>query len=90
MKRRLIFGVNAAASHRSWSDFQDDQIARTIRLRERSDCENDSAELTLDGVVAVSDHDALVVAGPMSCGKVRIFVDRVSELIQQDPTFQAR
>ena len=73
MKRRLIFGVNAAAPHRSWSD-----------------CENDSAELPLDGVVAVSDHDALVVAGLTSCGKVRIFVDWVSELIQQDPIFQAR
>jgi hypothetical protein len=64
--------------------------SKLVRFPGRSDCENDSAELTLDGVVAVSDHDALVVAGPMSCGKVRVFVDRVSELIQQDPTFQAR
>jgi LysR family transcriptional regulator, regulator for bpeEF and oprC len=90
--------------------------------------------LTLDGVLAVNDHDAYVVAGLMSFGivkvanylarpylesgqlvqvltdwtaeqlpisvmypksrhlsaKVRIFVDWVSELIQQDPTFQMR
>jgi LysR family transcriptional regulator for bpeEF and oprC len=91
-------------------------------------------ELTLDGVLAVNDHDAYVVAGLMSFGivkvanyvarpylesgqltqvltdwtaeqlpisviylqsrhlsaKVRIFVDWVSELIQQDPIFQTR
>jgi LysR family transcriptional regulator, regulator for bpeEF and oprC len=90
--------------------------------------------LTLDGVLAVNDHDAYVVAGLMSFGivkvanylarpylesgqlvqvltdwtaeqfpisvmypksrhlsaKVRIFVDWVSELIQQDPNFQMR
>jgi LysR family transcriptional regulator for bpeEF and oprC len=89
-------------------------------------------QLTLDGVLAVYDHDAYLVAGLMSFGivkvanymarpylesgeliqvltdwtaeqvpisvmypqsrhlsaKVRIFVDWVSELIQQDPTFQ--
>lgn len=91
-----------------------------------------NVQLTLDGVLAVNDHDAYVVAGLMSFGivkvanylaqpylesgqltqvladwtaeqfhisvmypqsrhlsaKVRIFVDWVSELIQQDPTFQ--
>jgi len=91
-------------------------------------------ELTLDGVLAVSDHDAYVAAGLMSFGivkvanymarpylesgqltqvltdwtaekfpisvmypksrhlsaKVRVFVDWMSELIQQDPIFQAR
>ena len=90
-------------------------------------------QLTLDGVLAVNDHDAYVVASLMSFGivkvanyvarpylesgqltqvladwtseqspisvmypqsrhlsaKVRIFVDWVSELIQQDPIFQA-
>ncbi len=90
--------------------------------------------LTLDGVLAVSDHDAYIVAGLMSFGivkvanyvarpyldsgqlievltdwtaeqfpisvmypktrhlsaKVRLFVDWVSELIQQDPMLQAR
>ncbi|MGH8545248.1 MAG: LysR substrate-binding domain-containing protein [Gammaproteobacteria bacterium] len=90
--------------------------------------------LTLDGVLAVNDHDAYVVAALMSFGivkvanylarpylesgqltqvltdwtaehlpisviypqsrhlspKVRIFVDWVSELIQQDPIFQTR
>jgi hypothetical protein len=64
--------------------------SKLVRFRGRSDCENDFAELTLDGAVAVSDHDAVVVAGLMSCGKVRIFVAWVSELIQQDPIFQAR
>jgi hypothetical protein len=39
---------------------------------------------------AVSDRDAYVFAGLMSCGKVRIFVAWVSELIQQDPIFRAR
>jgi LysR family transcriptional regulator for bpeEF and oprC len=91
-------------------------------------------ELTLDGVLAVNDHDAEVAAGLMSFGivkvanyvarpylesgqltqvltdwtaerfpisvmypqsrhlsaKVRIFVDWVSELLQQDPSFQMR
>ena len=91
-------------------------------------------ELTLDGVLAVNDHDTYVVAGLMSFGivkvanyvarpylesgqltqvltdwtaeqlpisviylqsrhlsaKVRIFVDWVSELIQQNPIFQTR
>jgi LysR family transcriptional regulator for bpeEF and oprC len=90
--------------------------------------------LTLDGVLAVNDHDAYIVAGLMSFGivkvanyvarpylesgqlmqvlpdwtaeqypisvmylksrhlsaKVRIFVDWVSELIQQDPILQTR
>lgn len=90
--------------------------------------------LTLEGVLAVSDHDAYIVAGLMSFGivkvanyvarpyldsgqlievltdwtaeqfpisvmypktrhlsaKVRLFVDWVSELIQQDPMLQAR
>jgi LysR family transcriptional regulator, regulator for bpeEF and oprC len=91
-------------------------------------------QLTLDGVLAVNDHDAYIVAGLMNFGmvkvanyvarpylesgqltqvltdwtaqqlpisvmypqsrhlsaKVRIFVDWVSELIQQDPMFQTR
>src|SRR6195256_80085 len=91
-------------------------------------------QLTLDGVLAVYDHDAYLVAGLLSFGivkvanymarpylesgqliqvltdwtaeqvpisvmypksrhlsaKVRIFVDWVSELIQQDPIFQTR
>ena len=92
-----------------------------------------TVQLTLDGVLAVNDHDAYIVAGLMSFGivkvanylarpylesgqltqvladwtaqpypvsvmypqsrhlsaKVRIFVDWVSELIQQNPNFQA-
>jgi LysR family transcriptional regulator for bpeEF and oprC len=90
-------------------------------------------QLTLDGILAVNDHDAYIAAGLMSFGivkvanyvarpyldsgqltqvltdwtaeqfpisvmypqsrhlsaKVRIFVDWVSELIQQDPIFRA-
>jgi hypothetical protein len=48
---QVEFGVNAAASHRTLSD-----------------CEDDS----LDGVLAVSDHDAYVVAGLMSFGIVKV------------------
>jgi LysR family transcriptional regulator for bpeEF and oprC len=94
----------------------------------------EKVQLTLDGVLAVNDHDANVVAGLMSLGvvkvpnymaqphlesgeltqvltdwtaeqfpisvmypqsrhlsaKVRIFVDWVSELIQQNPILQTR
>jgi LysR family transcriptional regulator for bpeEF and oprC len=94
----------------------------------------EKVQLTLDGVLAVNDHDAYIVASLMHLGivkvanyvakpylasgqltqvltdwtaeqspisvmypqsrhlsaKVRIFVDWVSELIQQDPIFQAR
>jgi hypothetical protein len=44
-------------------------------------------ELTLDGVLAVNDPDAYIVA---VSAKVRVFVDWVSELIKEEPLLQSR
>jgi LysR family transcriptional regulator, regulator for bpeEF and oprC len=108
---------------------------RTGRILDWEFAQGDrKVELTLDGVLAVNDHDAYLVAGLMSFGivkvadyvarpylesgqlmqvltdwtaeqypilvmyakswhlsaKVRLFVDWVSELIQQEPVLQTR
>jgi LysR family transcriptional regulator for bpeEF and oprC len=61
---------------------------RTARVMDREFSRGkQKVELTLDGVLAVNDPDAYIVA---VSAKVRGFVDWMSKLIKEEPLLQSR